>query len=68
MAKVLKIKIIAEGVETLEQLKFLQHHGCDIAQGYYCCKPLTVAAFTDLLRDWDRSEAKKFSIKHSASG
>jgi diguanylate cyclase (GGDEF)-like protein/PAS domain S-box-containing protein len=54
MANVLNIKVIAEGVETFEQLEFLRRYGCDITQGYYCSKPLAVAAFTELLRDWNR--------------
>lgn len=33
--------IIGEGVETIEQLKWLNSHGCQCAQGYFLCKPLT---------------------------
>jgi diguanylate cyclase (GGDEF)-like protein/PAS domain S-box-containing protein len=39
MGKSLKHRIIAEGVETLEQLAFLQVHGCDEGQGYYFSRP-----------------------------
>ena len=63
MANVLNIKVIAEGVETQEQLEFLRHHGCDITQGYYCSKPLAVEPFTELLQDWDRLRAGKCSIR-----
>ncbi|MHB8535456.1 MAG: EAL domain-containing protein [Sulfuricaulis sp.] len=63
MANVLKIKVIAEGVETHEQLEFLRRHGCDITQGYYCSPPVDAETFTDLLRDWDRIRAGKCSIK-----
>ncbi len=43
------LKIIAEGVESSAQEKFLVERGCDEAQGYYYSKPLCVADFTDLL-------------------
>jgi len=36
----LKQRVIAEGVETLAQLNFLQHHGCNEGQGYYFSRPV----------------------------
>lgn len=49
MSKQLGMIVVAEGVETREQLEFLQASGCDIAQGYYYSKPITVAEFEKLL-------------------
>jgi len=50
MARSLHIQVIAEGVETLEQLEFLQRHGCPEAQGNYFSYPLVAGAFAELLR------------------
>ncbi|MBI3778549.1 MAG: EAL domain-containing protein [Gammaproteobacteria bacterium] len=63
MANVLHIKVIAEGVETYEQLEFLRRHGCDITQGYFCSKPLAAGEFTELLRDWNQIRAGKCRIE-----
>ena len=52
MAHTLGMRVIAEGVETYEQLAFLRDQGCDGSQGYYCSKPLTTDDFTKLLADW----------------
>ena len=50
MARSLKLRVVAEGVETLEQLTFLQSHECDEAQGYYFSRPLPSEQFAKLLR------------------
>jgi diguanylate cyclase (GGDEF)-like protein len=49
MAKELKVRTLAEGVETKEQLQFLISKGCDYVQGYYFSKPLDTSHFTNLL-------------------
>ncbi|MCM1535980.1 MAG: bifunctional diguanylate cyclase/phosphodiesterase [Clostridium sp.] len=45
LSRELHMKTIAEGVETEEQLTFLKGVGCDIYQGYYFSKPMSVADF-----------------------
>lgn len=50
MAHKLGIKVIAEGVETSEQLALLKAAGCDYAQGYYFSRPVDASAFDALLR------------------
>ena len=49
MAKSLKLKVIAEGVEEAAQIAFLQEHGCDEIQGYYFSRPITAAEITEKL-------------------
>jgi diguanylate cyclase (GGDEF)-like protein/PAS domain S-box-containing protein len=50
MGKNLHMRVIAEGVETREQLTFLQDRECPFGQGYYFSRPLTGKACTQLLR------------------
>jgi diguanylate cyclase (GGDEF)-like protein/PAS domain S-box-containing protein len=50
MGKNLHMRVVAEGVETREQLTFLQDRECPVGQGYYFSQPLTGQACTQLLR------------------
>jgi diguanylate cyclase (GGDEF)-like protein/PAS domain S-box-containing protein len=50
MGKSLHMRVVAEGVETREQLAFLQDRECPFGQGYYFSEPLTGPACTRLLR------------------
>ncbi len=49
MAHTLKLRVVAEGVEKLEELMFLAEHGCEEMQGYYFSKPVPLNAFEELL-------------------
>lgn len=46
MIKELGIECVAEGAETVEQVRLLQRFGCNIIQGYFYSKPVTLEAFT----------------------
>jgi diguanylate cyclase (GGDEF)-like protein/PAS domain S-box-containing protein len=50
MGKTLSLTIVAEGVETVEQMNFLKDHSCDEMQGYYFSKPIVPEQFAELLR------------------
>ncbi|MET1248998.1 EAL domain-containing protein [Sporolactobacillus sp. STCC-11] len=50
LAHHLKMKVVAEGVETQEQLQLLQDFHCNVIQGYLFSKPVPADTFTELLR------------------
>ena len=47
MSKQLGIKVVSEGVETKEQVDYLADAGCDVFQGYYFDRPISVTAFEE---------------------
>lgn len=47
----LRLQVVAEGVETMQQWAFLREHGCDQAQGYWISKPLGSEALIEFLRN-----------------
>jgi diguanylate cyclase (GGDEF)-like protein len=57
MAQQLGLNVVAEGVETKEQLEFLRHHGCHQIQGFLCSKPLSAEQFAVLLREIAKTAA-----------
>ena len=52
MARSLGLNVVAEGVETAEQLAFLRQHRCDVVQGYWLSPPLLARQCLDFVRDW----------------
>jgi EAL domain-containing protein (putative c-di-GMP-specific phosphodiesterase class I) len=50
MGKSLHMRVVAEGVETREQLAFLQEQNCPEGQGYYFSEPIVAKEFTEMLR------------------
>jgi len=55
MGHSLGMTIVAEGVEDMHQVKYLQSKGCDYVQGYVFCSPVPAMEFTTLMANWDRS-------------
>ncbi len=53
MAKSLKLKVVAEGVETREQLEHLNNEGCELIQGYYFSPPVPIEAFRGIAKKQD---------------
>ncbi len=50
LLKSLRMTVIAEGVETKEQLNLLTRLGCDVIQGYYYSRPIPMDEFYDSLK------------------
>lgn len=57
MGKSLNMRVVAEGVETREQLEFLQEHSCPEGQGFYFARPMVAGELTQLLARRDRVPA-----------
>lgn len=59
LAHWLNLSVVAEGVETKEQLEHLRNLGCDYIQGYYLAKPMDPADFEELFRQQIPEQEKK---------
>lgn len=51
LAKIYKLEVVAEGVETIEQFSILKEHHCDLIQGYLFSKPVPAKEIEQLLKD-----------------
>ncbi len=54
MAHNLKLKVVAEGIETAEQLSFLRRHRCDVGQGYLFDRPIPGNELIEKLKRYPR--------------
>jgi EAL domain-containing protein (putative c-di-GMP-specific phosphodiesterase class I) len=62
MLQALKVKIIAEGVETEEQKDFLIKCGCYNAQGFMFYKPMPIPEFDELLKKQEEKDKSRFGL------
>ena len=53
MAHSLGLNVVAEGVETVEQVQYLLEQGCDEIQGYWLARPLDASRCLEFMRDWN---------------
>jgi diguanylate cyclase (GGDEF)-like protein/PAS domain S-box-containing protein len=71
MGKSLHMHVVAEGVETQEQLAFLQKHGCPEGQGYYFSRPVAAAELVLLLQHGDnigtRNSGHSYNAAHESA-
>lgn len=66
MANKLNIMTVAEGVETPEQMAFLENNGCDVIQGYYFSRPLPLPALSSFAENPPYEVSAKPRIKRLA--
>jgi len=64
MARSLHLRVVAEGVETVEQLDALGRHGCEIAQGFYFSRPVPAEDIRKLLLDLAHRPSFTETVRH----
>jgi len=63
MAQSLKLRVVAEGVESLDQLHLLRFLGCDEMQGYFVSKPVNARAFEAVLEEYPRRNVSREQLE-----
>lgn len=58
LARWMKLRVVAEGVETREQMEQLREIGCDYVQGYYFARPMPEGEFEDLIKEPEAAKEK----------
>ncbi len=66
LAHSMRLEVVAEGVETIEQLDYLRAQGCDLMQGYYFSRPLPPGEIEKFLK-MNKSRARLAAIPKIAS-
>ncbi|MEO0979323.1 MAG: bifunctional diguanylate cyclase/phosphodiesterase [Pseudomonadota bacterium] len=68
LGKALGMTIVAEGIETIDQIRFLQVHDCHRMQGYFISRPLTSVALSQFLQDFhnENNEQLAESVQYPA--
>ncbi len=64
LAKQLKLTVVAEGIETSEQLSFLRGIGCEMGQGFYFSRALSKSDFDEYMRNHSRDTRTVLPIDH----
>lgn len=62
MARGLHLEVVAEGVETTEQMDWLMRQGCDVAQGYLIAKPLAALDLREFLASHQAAQARQLPL------
>ena len=65
MAHALGKRVVAEGIETADQLEFLRGRRCDIAQGFYLARPMSGQAVTELLQARGQSGMQSGEVREA---
>jgi diguanylate cyclase (GGDEF)-like protein/PAS domain S-box-containing protein len=67
LGKALGVRVVAEGVESAEQYRFLRDHGCDEMQGFLFSKPCHPDAFAELLKNPPETDFEEGAEAQTAS-